>query len=287
MGDHDVLKPENAPRTMLMPIRPRLTEARCETVIHGQVLDENGQPQPVRMPGERALTLYLDKREVVTLMTLGQCPEALALGYLRNQRLIDNVAEIAAVQVDWDVEAAAITTLAGDGAERCERVMTRRTVTSGCGQGTQFGNQLDSLGPVESSLRVARSTLFAVLEHIRLLETQYKKTGTVHGCALFDGTRMLYHVEDIGRHNAVDSISGLMWLDRVDGGDKLFYTTGRLTSEMVIKAAEMGIPLLMSRSGTTEMGLAVARQCGITLVGRARNGRFLVFHGAERIDFGA
>jgi FdhD protein len=250
------------------------------------VLDQNGQPLPTHLPGERALTLYLDKREIVTLMTLGQNPEALVLGYLRNQRLVDNVRDVAQIHVDWEVGAAAVSTLQGDAGERCEDLLRRRTVTAGCGQGTQFGHALERLQALpDERLTVARSTIFELLDRVRQLDTVYKRSGAVHGCVLADGAEILYHVEDIGRHNAVDSISGLMWMDGESGGDKLFYSTGRLTSEMVIKGVEMGIPVLISRSGTTEMGLEIARRFGVTLIGRAKNERFLVFNGSERIAF--
>lgn len=271
---------------MLMERRLQLTEARCEPIVAATVLDHDGRPQPTHIPGERALTLYLDKREIVTLMTLGQNPEALVLGYLRNQRLVEHLREVAAITVDWEVGAAAAATVAGDAGERCEALLRRRTVTAGCGQGTQFGDALERLAPLHASgFRFGRSTLFALIDAVRQLDTVYKRSGAVHGCALAAGSRILHHVEDIGRHNAVDSISGLMWLGGEAGDDKLFYTTGRLTSEMVIKVVEMRIPVLISRSGTTEMGLEVARRCGVTLIGRARNGRFLVFNGGERVDF--
>ena len=274
---------------MLKRRQPQMSNARCELIVADTVIDQDGQPRPIHLPGERAQTLYLDKREIVTLMTLGQMPEALVLGYLRNQRLVDDIGDIAAVHVDWEVGAAAVTTVSGRGAERCAGLLEKRTVTSGCGQGTLFGDQMEQLAPlaVPAAWRVPRSTLIALLDAIRRLDTVYKQSGSVHGCALAHGSDILYHVEDIGRHNAVDTISGLMWLDGTGGEDKLFYTTGRLTSEMVIKAVQMGIPVLVSRSGTTEMGLAVARRCGVTLVGRARNDRFLVFSQAERIDFDA
>lgn len=271
---------------MLMDRRPFLSQAHCEAVIAGTVLDHNGQPQPAQMPGERVLTIYLDKREIVTLMTLGQNPEALVLGYLRNQRLVDNLDDIAEIHVSWEVSAAAVTTYRGDAGGRCEELLRRRTVTSGCGQGTQFGNALERLQPLrDDGFTVARSTVFALLERVRRLDTVYKRCGAVHGCVLADGAEILHHIEDIGRHNAVDSISGLMWMEGETGSGKLFYTTGRLTSEMVIKAVEMGIPVLISRSGTTEMGLDVARHCAVTLIGRAKNERFLVFNGGERIEF--
>jgi FdhD protein len=273
---------------MLTERRPQLSAARCEPVVAGTVIDQDGRPVATHMPGERPLTIYLDKREIVTLMTLGQNPEALVLGYLRNQRLVERLRDVATITVDWDVEAAAVTTIVGDAGERCDDLLKRRTVTAGCGQGTQFGDALERLRAIPpSDFRVARSTLFGLFEQVRQLDTVYKRSGAVHGCVLASGSQVLHHIEDIGRHNAVDSISGLMWLDGEAGADKVFYTTGRLTSEMVIKVVEMGIPVLVSRSGTTEMGLDVARRCGVTLIGRARNERFIVFNGAERIDFAA
>jgi len=271
---------------MLMERRPLVSQACCEPAVAGVVVDQNGETVPTQLPGERALTIYLDKREIVTLMTLGQNPEALVLGYLRNQRLVDDFAEIAELHVSWEVSAAAVSTHRGDAGERCEELLRRRTVTSGCGQGTQFGDALERLQPLrDDGFTVARSTVYALLDQVRRLDTVYKRCGAVHGCVLADGAEILHHIEDIGRHNAVDSISGLMWMGAEIGSGKLFYTTGRLTSEMVIKAVEMGIPALISRSGTTEMGLDVARQCGVTLIGRAKNERFLVFNGSERIEF--
>lgn len=270
---------------MLMDRRPFFSQARCEPVIAATVLDHNGQPQPTQMPGERALTIYLDKREIVTLMTLGQTPEALVLGYLRNQRLVEDLYDIAEIQVSWEVSAAAVSTRRGDAGKRCDELLRRRTVTSGCGQGTQFGNAFERLERLGDGFKVTRETIFELLAKVRQLDTVYKRCGAVHGCVLADGAQILHHIEDIGRHNAVDSISGLMWMQGQRGEDKLFYTTGRLTSEMVIKGAQMGIPVLISRSGTTEMGLDVARHCGVTLVGRAKHDRFLVFSGSKRIEF--
>lgn len=271
---------------MLMERRPFISQTRCAPAVPGLVLDQNGQPSTTQLPGERALTIYLDKREIVTLMTLGQNPEALVLGYLRNQRLVDNLRDIAELHVSWEVSAAAVSTCGGEAGERCEEPPRRRTATSGRGRGTQFGNAMERLQPLaDDGFTVARSTVFTLIDEVRQLDTVYKRCGAVDGCVLADGAQILHHVEDIGRHNAVDSIAGLTWMEGVSGSGKLFYTTGRLTSGMVIKTVEMGIPVLISRSGTTEMGLNVARHCGVTLIGRARNERFLVFNGAERIDF--
>jgi len=238
---------------------------------------------PTPIAGEHPLTLYVDKREVVTLMTLGQAPEALAIGYLRNQRLVRSIEEIAQVQVDWETDSVVVTTRQHIKGLR-ER-MKKRTVTTGCGQGTVFGDlmvEIDSI-KLRDDVRLTEETLYALLDAVRHRETVYKSAGAVHGCALAGGAEILYFVEDVGRHNAVDAIAGQMWLDRVDGSDKIFYTTGRLTSEMVIKAAQMRIPFLVSRSGLTKMGHDIAAKLGITMIGRAAGGKhYLLFTGKHR-----
>lgn len=260
-----------------------ITRARRPATETTTVIDHDGQRRQVEVPGEHALTVYLNRQEIVTLMTLGQAPEALIMGYLRNQRLVSELTELASVHVDWATGACAVTTReALDVSER----MVRRTVTTGCGQGTMFGDWLEALEPIESTATVSVETLDAALAQILALDTIYKRSGSVHGCALLRnvaGAPLLYHVEDVGRHNAVDSITGFMWLDEETGADKLFYTTGRLTSEMVMKAVQMGVPFLVSRSGLTQMGLQMAREMGVTLVCRARVGRHLVYSHPERI----
>jgi FdhD protein len=226
--------------------------------------------------------LYVDKREIVTLMTLGQAPEALAIGYLRNQRLVRSLDEIAQVHVDWESEAVAVSTRGGiDG---LDAKMDKRTVTTGCGQGTVFGSLMDEVDTIRlrDDVKLEEETLYEVLDAVRRHETIYKSAGAVHGCALACGSEILYFVEDVGRHNAVDAIAGKMWLDGVDGSDKIFYTTGRLTSEMVIKTAQMGIPFLVSRSGLTEMGYRIAAKVGMTMIGRAVNKHYLLFTGTQR-----
>jgi len=237
---------------------------------------------PTAIAGEHPLTIYVDKQELVTLMTLGAAPEALTLGYLRNQRLIGSLDEIAAVQVDWEVEAVAVTTRHGRGIEACR--VEKRTITTGCGQGTVFGDlmaEIDDLRlPADATL--SEATFYGLLESVRHHESIYKQAGAVHGCALAKGSEILMFVEDVGRHNAVDAIAGQMWLDGLDGGDKIFYTTGRLTSEMVIKTAQMGIPFLVSRSGLTRMGWEIARKLGMTMIGRAQGRHYLLFSGQER-----
>ena len=263
-----------------------LTRAARPATFDVTAVDEHGDVRDVAIAGEHPLTLYVDKQEVLTLMTLGAAPEALAIGYLRNQRLVKSLDEIVAVQVDWETNAVAVKTR--HGLADLAAKTARRTKTSGCGQGTVFGDLMEDIDAVAlpKDATLARSALYDLLDQVRTHETIYKQAGAVHGCALAtnDGTRseILYFVEDVGRHNAVDAIAGLMWLDGRAGDDKLFYTTGRLTSEMVIKAAQMRIPFLVSRSGLTQMGYEVARKVGMTMIGRATNRHYLLFTGAAR-----
>jgi len=266
--------------------RPELTDAAKPATFEVEAYNERGEMVPTAIAGEHPLTLYLDRREIVTLMTLGHAPEALALGYLRNQGLVPAIEAIAAVQVDWETESVAVTTRKRVKGLRAR--MKKRTVTTGCGQGTVFGDLMEDVErirlPADAVLR--RSTLYDLLDRVRLQDTIYKQSGAIHGCGLATNApgraELLYFVEDVGRHNAVDAIAGSMWLDGVDGSDKLFYTTGRLTSEMVIKAAQMNIPFLVSRSGLTQMGYDIARRVGMTMIGRASNRHYLLFTGVER-----
>jgi len=263
--------------------KPVLTNAARPATFEVEAYNERGEMVPTAIAGEHPLTLYLDKREVVTLMTLGHAPEALAIGYLRNQRLVDSIDEIEAVQVDWETDSAAIKT------RRAKKNLPRlkkRTVTSGCGQGTMYGDLMEEVDKVKlrDDISLEDAALFVLLEKVRKHETIYKQAGAVHGCALAStGGEILMFVEDVGRHNAVDAIAGFMWLDGIDGSDKVFYTTGRLTSEMVIKCAQMRIPFLVSRSGLTHMGHAIAKKIGITMLGRASGRHYLAFTGKERI----
>ena len=266
-----------------MGYRPELTHNARPATYTVEARDESGNLVPTPIAGEHPLTLYVDKKELVTLMTLGAAPEALAIGFLRNQRLVESIEEIASVQVDWEVNAVVVTTHTG--LKDLERKTEKRTATTGCGQGTVFGDLMADIESIRLSddMRVAEETLFALLNNVRLHESIYKQAGAVHGCALAQGSEILTFVEDVGRHNAVDAIAGWMWLEDVDGRDKIFYTTGRLTSEMVIKAAQMQIPVLVSRSGLTKMGHEVATQVGITMIGRAVNKHYLLFTGAHRL----
>jgi FdhD protein len=267
-----------------MAYRPVLSQSSRPATYMVEARDESGTAQATPVAGEHPLTLYVDKREVLTMMTLGAAPEALALGFLRNQRLVKSIEEIVSVQVDWEVNAVAVTTRGG--LEDLEARMRKRTATTGCGQGTVFGDLMEDIESVRlrDDVRLSEQTLFGLLNNVRQHESVYKQAGAVHGCALAAGERILTFIEDVGRHNAVDAIAGWMWLEGVEGGDKVFYTTGRLTSEMVIKAAQMGIPFLVSRSGLTKMGHEIAEKVGITMIGRAVNRRYLLFTGAHRFE---
>jgi len=272
---------------MKTPHRLRLTHASKPLTFEVEAINERGEAVRTPIAGEHPLTLYVDKREIVTLMTLGQAPEALAIGYLRNQRLVKSIDEIAAVQVDWETASVAITTRTP--LKGLEKKMKKRTVTTGCGQGTVFGDLMEEIDSIKlrEDVTLTEDALHALLDAVRRHEAIYKEAGAVHGCSLAsytaDGVEILYFVEDVGRHNAVDAIAGQMWLDGEDGSDKIFYTTGRLTSEMVIKAAQMRIPFLVSRSGLTKMGHEIANKVGITMIGRAAGGKhYLLFTGKHR-----
>jgi len=274
--------------------RPEITRASRPLTFDVEAINERGEMVPTAIAGENPLTLYVDKREIVTLMTLGQAPEALAVGYLRNQRLVRSIEDIAAVQVDWETDSVVVTTrkaTAGEARARAKGMtdrMKKRTVTTGCGQGTVFGDLMEEIDQVKlrDDVQLSEATLYALMQQLRDHETIYKTAGAVHGCALATNepgaSRILSFVEDVGRHNAVDAIAGQMWLENIDGSDKIFYTTGRLTSEMVIKAAQMAIPFLVSRSGLTQMGHAIAQKIGITMLGRATGRHYLLFTGKQR-----
>ncbi|HYD55643.1 MAG TPA: formate dehydrogenase accessory sulfurtransferase FdhD [Burkholderiales bacterium] len=263
--------------------KPQLTNAARPATFEVEAYNERGEMVPTAIAGEHPLTVYVDKREIVTLMTLGHAPEALVVGYLRNQRLVGGVEDIESVQVDWDTDSAAVVTRRK---ANLDARLGKRTVTTGCGQGTVFGDLMEEIDSVRlrDDVRLADENLFALVDKVRKHETIYKQAGAVHGCALatLDGDILMF-VEDVGRHNAVDAIAGFMWLDAIDGSDKVFYTTGRLTSEMVIKCAQMRIPFLVSRSGLTEMGYAIARKVNLTMLGRASGRHYLAFTGRERL----
>ena len=337
-------------------ILPHLTLAQAPLTCEIDAVNEFGEHQTVSIPAERALTIYVDKRELVTLMTLGAHPELLVMGYLRNQRLVKKVEDIESITVDWDVGSAAVKTRSG--IADIEEKTSKRVVTTGCGQGSVFGGLMDEVDQIRlpPQASMTQSQLYSLVNTIRLKETTYKSAGSVHACALFDTTEnepeMLLFVEDVGRHNAIDTIAGWMWMNMaptlvasrnaldvpaqdaqalravqtraggfaaaalsLEGALRLqpgkagsaalagaegaatqsaltadicleglaFYTTGRLTSEMVIKSAQMGVPIVVSRSGITQMGHQVAQIVGLCAIGRATNKRFLCYANAQRL----
>ncbi len=269
---------------------PHLTQALAPLTCEIDTVNEYGEQQQVSIPAERSLTVYVDKRELVTLMTLGAHPELLVLGYLRNQRLVRQVSDIESITVDWDVGAAAVKTR--HGIADIEEKTAKRVVTTGCGQGSVFGGLMDEVDQIvlPADARITQGQLYGLVNSIRLKETTYKSAGSVHACALFavtaDEPEMLLFVEDVGRHNAIDTIAGWQWMQAeklTDVANKVFYTTGRLTSEMVIKSAQMGVPIVVSRSGITQMGHQVAQAVGLCAIGRATNKRFVCYSSAQRL----
>ena len=262
------------------------TAAEVPLTIAVTAVDENGAVQDKYIACERPLTVYLNWQPIVTLMTLGARPEALALGYLKNQGFISDVSLLESVIIDWDVSSAAIITK--ENTDSVQAKLSEKTVTTGCGQGTVFGGFMDGVDDIKlPTPTLAQSTIYELLKNISQYNDTYKNAGAVHGCGVCQQDQILSFVEDVGRHNAVDTLAGEMWLDKQTGDDKIFYTTGRLTSEMVIKVAKMGIPVLLSRSGVTQMGLELAQKLGITMIARAKGRHFLVYNGAENIQFDA
>src|SRR4051794_23586177 len=258
------------------PLDPRLTER-----VSG--IDQTGQPIETRVTVERALTIFLNSQEIVTAMTINDYPEYLALGYLLNQHMLrlDDVV----TAVDYDEELAVVV-VRTKRKTNYEKKLKKKVQTSGCAQGTVFGDLMEALEDIklpEAELRT--SWLYALAHTINTTPSLYLEAGAIHGCVLAQADRPLVYMEDVGRHNAVDKIAGWMFKHRVGAGDKLFYTTGRLTSEMVIKTVRMGIPILISRSGFTAWGVELARKAGLTLIGRARGKRFVALSGEDRIVF--
>lgn len=265
---------------------PELSQAQLDASVATSCVDEFGKVRDGHIAAERPLTIYLDKRETVTLMTIGTQPELLVLGWLRNQRFITDIRQVRAIQVDWETESAAITTF--NGVDGLDEKLGRRTVTTGCGQGTVFGGVMEDLNQINlPQIHITQSLIYGILNAVNQFNDVYRRAGAVHGCALCQTDEVVHFVEDVGRHNAVDAIAGYMWLKQIQGDDKIFYTTGRLTSEMVIKVALMGIPVLLSRSGVTQMGLELAQQLGVILIARAKGKHILIYNGAERIQMDA
>jgi FdhD protein len=271
---------------------PHLTQARMPLTRQVTVINEHGVQEHMSIPAERALTVYVDKREIVTLMTLGAEPELLVLGYLRNQRLVQHAHDVESITVDWEAGengagVAAVKTRAG--IADIQARTARRVVTTGCGQGSVFGDLMDELdGIALPDAHLTQTRLYVLLNAIRLQESTYKSAGSVHGCALFQGEHLKIFVEDVGRHNAIDTIAGWMWMHHLQAdADSVFYTTGRLTSEMVLKSAQMGVAVVVSRSGITQMGYDLAERLGLCAIGRATNKHFICYTATQRLQWQA
>lgn len=264
-------------RIMPAPHKPGLT-----SILDG--VDENRNPVTIPVVGERAWTIFLNQQEIVTAMTLGDWPQCLSVGFLRNQHMLADDDVITDVDIDEDLGVIVVRT---ERATNYETKMQKRIRTSGCAQGTVFGDVMERFEHIEleSKAKLKVSTLKTLIKTVNMTDSLYLTAGAIHGCVLAQEDEILGYMEDVGRHNAVDKIAGWMFLKNISGHDKIFYTTGRLTSEMIIKTVMMGIPILVSRSGFTERGVELARQAGLTLIGRARGRRFTVLSGAERIIY--
>ena len=261
------------------PADPLLTER-----VSG--IDQDGKPIETAVPVERPLTLFLNGREIVTMMTVGDYPDCLAVGYLLNQNMLRPDDVITAIDVDLESEAVVVRT---ERQTDFEDKLKKKTLTSGCAQGTVFGDVMEKFDAVglDPEAVVHTSWLYALSKKINTTPSLYLEAGAIHGCVLCERDRPLIYMEDVGRHNAIDKIAGYMHLHGIKPGGKLFYTTGRLTSEMVIKTVQMRIPILISRSGFTAWGVQLARRAGLTLIGRAKGKRFIALAGEQRIRFDA
>lgn len=265
-------------------VAPDPDDQRLVERITGTDHDKNAVTVSVTV--ERALTLYLNSREIVTMMTIGDYPEYLAVGYLVNQNMLSPEDKITGIDYEEDIETVVVRT---EFESDFEEKLAKKTLTSGCAMGTVFGDLMEKFDEINlpDAARINTSDLFTLLKKINTAPSLYLEAGAIHGCVLAEGDKPLIYMEDVGRHNAVDKIAGYMRLESIDGADKIFYTTGRLTSEMVIKTVQMGIPILVSRSGFTAWGVNLARQACLTLIGRARGQRFLALAGEHRIVFDA
>ncbi len=263
-------------------LRPDPSAAALSTSVAG--IDQDGQPVTTKVVTEKALTLYLNSQEVVTMMTIGDHPDLLAVGYLKNQNMLKPDDVITGIDYDDDLDVVVVRT---ERETNYEEKLKKKVRTSGCAQGTVFGDVMESFDdialPQDAKLRT--SWLYALTKTINTTPSLYLEAGAIHGCVLCQGDKALVYMEDVGRHNAVDKIAGWMTLNNVSADDKIFYTTGRLTSEMVIKTVMMGIPILVSRSGFTAWGVELAKKAGLTLIGRARGKRFIALAGQDRIIF--
>jgi FdhD protein len=265
-------------------VRPEPEDPRLTKRLSG--IDHEGRAVEAAVVVERPLTLFLNGREIVTMMTIGDHPETLAVGYLLNQNMLRPSDRILAIDYDEEIETIVVRT---DRETDFEDKLKKKTLTSGCAQGTVFGDLMERFEEVRLDPEAVLKTswLYALTRKINTVPSLYLAAGAIHGCVLCEEDRPLVYIEDVGRHNAVDKIAGYMHLNRVSPKGKIFYTTGRLTSEMVIKTVRMEIPILVSRSGFTAWGVDLARQAGLTLIGRAKGRRFLALSGAERILFDA
>ena len=261
------------------PNDPRLTK-KLEGVDH------NGNRLTTSVVTEKPLTVFLNGQEIVTLMTIGDEPELLAVGFLLNQNMLRFGDKISGIEYEDDLDVVVVRT---DRETDFEKVLKKKTITSGCAQGTVFGDLMDKLSSISlsSSDRLRTSWLYELSKKINNTPSLYLEAGAIHGCVLCKQNHPLIYMEDVGRHNAIDKIAGYMFLNNIEPIDKIFYTTGRLTSEMVIKTVQMRIPILVSRSGFTAWGVELAREAGLTLVGRAKGRRFIVLSGTERIIYDA
>jgi len=259
------------------PMDDRLTEK-----VQGK--DQDGEELITSVTIERPLTLFLNSQEIVTMMSICDYPEFLAVGYLVNQNMLSNDDKVLSIEYEEDIETVVVRT---DQETDFEDKLRKKTLTSGCAQGTVFGDLMEKFDNVDLTpdLKLRTSELFEVIKKINTAPSLYFEAGAIHGCVLFDRSTPILFMEDVGRHNAVDKIAGYMFLNNISGKDKMFYTTGRLTSEMVIKAVQMKIPVLVSRSGFTAWGVDLARKADLTLVGRARGKRFVVLSGDHRIEY--
>jgi FdhD protein len=267
-----------------LEVRPDPDDPRLSVTVPG--IDHEGRRIETSVVVERPLTLFLNAREIVTMMTIGDHPELLAVGYLLNQGMLKSDDEITAIEHADDIETIVVRTRRQTD---YEEKLKKKIQTSGCAQGTVFGDLMDELDRVQlpAEARIRTSWLYQLTRKINTAPSLYLKAGAIHGCVLCQEDRPLIYMEDVGRHNAVDKIAGYMFLNRIPAADKIFYTTGRLTSEMVIKTVKMGIPILVSRSGFTAWGVELATKANLTLVGRARGKRFVALAGTDRIVFDA
>ena len=265
----------------MTPLFPNPDDQRLTEAVTG--IDHTGAAVEIRVPVERALTLYLNAQEIVTMMTINDYPEYLALGYLLNQNMLKPTDVVTEVEYDDDLQVVVVRTEHGT---NFEQKLKKKTLTSGCAQGTAFGDLMESIEDIDLPQTPLRTSwIYQMTHEINTKPSLYLTAGAIHGCVLcLEGTPICY-MEDVGRHNAVDKIAGWMFRHGVSAADKIFYTTGRLTSEMVIKTVRMGIPILVSRSGFTSWGVDLARQAGLVLIGRAKGKRFIALAGAERLVF--